>query len=155
MEEKVVNYLIKNGIKITTVESCTGGMIASEIVNISGASSIFEAGFVTYSEKAKCNMVGVSMDTITKYNVVSKEVAGEMAEGGAVTADADLAISVTGVAGPGGGTKEIPVGTVCFGVYYKGSLNTYKYVFEGDRMSVRKSAVDKSFELIAKVLGIA
>ena len=154
MEEKVVNYLIKNNIKITTVESCTGGMIASEIVNVSGASSIFEAGFVTYSEKAKCGMVGVSMDTITKYNVVSEEVAGEMAKGGAMTAKADLAISVTGVAGPGGGTKDIPVGTVCFGIYYKEIVKTYKFMFAGDRMDVRRSAVIKAFELLADILEI-
>ena len=133
---------------ITTVESCTGGLIASRIVNVSGASNVFSEGYITYSEAAKIKMVGVKRETIDKYNVVSREVAYEMAQGGAKTAKADVAVSVTGVAGPGGGTEEIPVGTVCIGVYCAGKIITGKYLFSGDRFQIRNAAVDKAFEMV-------
>ena len=122
MEEKIVRFLNEHNMMITTVESCTGGLIAARLVNVSGASNVFSEGYITYSEDAKAKMVGVNPETIKKYNVVSEEVAYEMASGGAKTANADVAVSVTGVAGPLGGTKDIPVGTVCIGVYYKNKV---------------------------------
>lgn len=148
MEEKIVRFLNEHNMTITTVESCTGGLIAARLVNVSGASNVFSEGYVTYSENAKAKMVGVNPETIEKYNVVSEEVAYEMASGGAKTANADVAVSVTGVAGPLGGTKEIPVGTVCIGVYYKNKVITGKFLFNGDRLQVRKQAVDKALEMV-------
>lgn len=148
MEEKIVRFLNEHNMTITTVESCTGGLIAARLVNVSGASNVFSEGYVTYSENAKAKMVGVNPETIEKYNVVSEEVAYEMASGGAKTANADVAVSVTGVAGPLGGTKEIPVGTVCIGVYYKNKVITGKYLFNGDRLQVRNQAVDKALEMV-------
>ncbi|MCI5601934.1 MAG: CinA family protein [Lachnospiraceae bacterium] len=148
MEEKIVRFLNEHNMTITTVESCTGGLIAARLVNVSGASNVFSEGYVTYSENAKAKMVGVNPETIEKYNVVSEEVAYEMASGGAKTANADVAVSVTGVAGPLGGTKEIPVGTVCIGVYYKNNVITGKFLFNGDRLQVRNQAVDKAFEMV-------
>lgn len=148
MEEKIVRFLNEHDMMITTVESCTGGLIAARIVNVSGASNVFSEGYVTYSEDAKTKMVGVNPETIKKYNVVSEEVAYEMASGGAKTANADVAVSVTGVAGPLGGTKDIPVGTVCIGVYYKNKVITEKFLFNGDRLQVRNQAVDKALEMV-------
>lgn len=148
MEEKIVRFLNEHNMTITTVESCTGGLIAARLVNVSGASNVFSEGYITYSEEAKAKMVGVNPETIKKYNVVSEEVAYEMASGGAKTANADVAVSVTGVAGPLGGTKEIPVGTVCIGVYYKNKVITGKFLFNGDRLQVRNQAVDKALEMV-------
>lgn len=151
MEELIVEYLKNNHLKITTVESCTGGMIATRIVGVSGASQVFEQGYVTYSNEAKQKMVNVNPDTINKYNVVSNEVAKEMALGGMKVSGADIAVSVTGLAGPSGGTEEIPVGTMCIGVCDKNKCIAEKYVFEGDRQSIRESACDKAFELLKNV----
>ena len=148
MEEKIVRFLNEHNMMITTVESCTGGLIAARLVNVSGASNVFSEGYITYSEDAKAKMVGVNPETIKKYNVVSEEVAYEMASGGAKTANADVAVSVTGVAGPLGGTKAIPVGTVCIGVYYKNKVITEKFLFNGDRLQVRNQAVDKALEMV-------
>lgn len=148
MEEKIVRFLNEHNMMITTVESCTGGLIAARLVNVSGASNVFSEGYVTYSEDAKTKMVGVNPETIKKYNVVSEEVAYEMASGGAKTANADVAVSVTGVAGPLGGTKDIPVGTVCIGVYYKNKVITEKFLLNGDRLQVRNQAVDKALEMV-------
>lgn len=148
MEEKIVRFLNEHNMTITTVESCTGGLIAARLVNVSGASNVFSEGYITYSEDAKAKMVGVNPETIKKYNVVSEEVAYEMASGGAKTANADVAVSVTGVAGPLGGTKEIPVGTVCIGVYYKNKVITGKFLLNGDRLQVRNQAVDKALEMV-------
>ncbi|CCZ04706.1 competence damage-inducible protein A [uncultured Eubacterium sp.] len=148
MEEKIVRFLNEHNMMITTVESCTGGLIAARLVNVSGASNVFSEGYITYSEDAKAKMVGVNPETIKKYNVVSEEVAYEMASGGAKTANADVAVSVTGVAGPLGGTKDIPVGTVCIGVYYKNKVITEKFLFNGDRLQVRNQAVDKALEMV-------
>lgn len=148
MEEKIVRFLNEHNMMITTVESCTGGLIAARLVNVSGASNVFSEGYVTYSEDAKTKMVGVNPETIKKYNVVSEEVAYEMASGGAKTANADVAVSITGVAGPLGGTKDIPVGTVCIGVYYKNKVITEKFLFNGDRLQVRNQAVDKTLEMV-------
>ena len=148
MEEKIVRFLNEHNMMITTVESCTGGLIAARLVNVSGASNVFSEGYITYSEDAKAKMVDVNPETIKKYNVVSEEVAYEMASGGAKTANADVAVSVTGVAGPLGGTKDIPVGTVCIGVYYKNKVITEKFLFNGDRLQVRNQAVDKALEMV-------
>jgi PncC family amidohydrolase len=154
MEEKIVEFLIKNNLTITTVESCTGGLIAARIVNVSGASYVFKEGYVTYSEESKIKLVNVKRNTIDKYNVVSKEVAYEMALGGAKAACADVSVSVTGVAGPNGGTLDIPVGTICIGVYYKGKVSVIKVLLEGDRLHIRNAAVDKALEFLAELLQI-
>lgn len=152
MEEWIVKYLSEHKMTMTTVESCTGGMIASRIVNVSGASEVFEEGFVTYSNHAKETLVHVKQETINRYNVVSNEVAAEMALGGIEVSGADVAVSVTGLAGPNGGTDEIPVGTVCIGICVKGVLKTNRYVFSGDRMSIRISACEKALEVLKKML---
>ena len=112
LEETLVHTLKKKGLTIATAESCTGGMIAQRLTNVSGASEVFGFGFVTYWEQAKAKMVGVEPAVIAKYNVVSAPVAAQMALGAAEAAGADIAVSVTGLAGPNGGEAVRPVGTV-------------------------------------------
>lgn len=152
MKEWLVAFLKENNMSITTAESCTGGMIASEIVEVSGASNVFFEGYITYSEEAKAKLLNVSPNTISKYGVVSVEVAAEMAKGAATAAKADVAISTTGVAGPFGGSKENPVGTVCIGCYIKGRIYTPKCHFEGDRQMIRKSATKYAIKYICGLL---
>lgn len=134
--------LKQKNIKISGAESCTGGMVAAEITSVGGISAVFSESFVTYSNDSKHRNLGVSEETLAKFGAVSEECAGEMAEGAAVRSGADIAFSVTGIAGPTGGTKEKPVGTVCFGLFFKGKTVTATAHFKGDRESIRKASVD-------------
>ena len=140
---KTLGEILKlKNIKISGAESCTGGMVAAEITSVDGISAVFNESFVTYSNDAKHRNLGVSLETLEKFGAVSEECAGEMAQGAAARSRADIAFSVTGIAGPTGGTKEKPVGTVCFGVFFKGKTVTTTAHFKGDRESVRRSSVD-------------
>lgn len=140
---KTLGEILKlKNIKISGAESCTGGMVAAEITSVDGISAVFNESFVTYSNDAKHRNLGVSEETLKKFGAVSEECAGEMAQGAAARSGADIAFSVTGIAGPTGGTKEKPVGTVCFGVFFKGVTLTRTAHFKGDRESVRRSSVD-------------
>lgn len=112
LEEKIVSLLQEKGWKIASAESCSGGMIASRLVNVSGVSDVFEEGYITYSNAAKHKLLGVSKQSLGQYGAVSSQVAGEMALGAARQARARAAIAVTGIAGPGGGTPQKPVGLV-------------------------------------------
>lgn len=108
----VVKYMIKNRSMLCTAESCTGGMVAQTVTAVSGASQMFAGGICCYSEKMKMKLLGVRKQTLDKYSVYSKEVAGEMSAGALEMYDADYAVGITGIAGPGGGTVDKPVGTV-------------------------------------------
>lgn len=146
----LISALSKKGKKLTTVESCTGGMIAAEITSVPGASNVFEGGFVAYSERLKEKLLGVSAAVISKNGVVSPEVAEDMAEGALKRTDADIAVAVTGYAGPGGGVKNAPVGTVWFAIAVKDDCFTRTFRFEGDRDAVREQTVAKAIELLAE-----
>ena len=152
MEEKLVSILLENRMIITTVESCTGGLIASKIVNVSGASNVLKEGFITYANSAKETYAGVLKDTLDKYGAVSKEVALEMAQGVAEKTGADVAISVTGIAGPDGGTKEKPVGLVYIGCAYKDEVTAREFRFDGDRYEIRRQAVDEAISMAVEML---
>lgn len=152
LEYSIYELLKKNQCKITTAESATGGMIASTLINVPGISEFFEQGYVTYSNHAKIKMIGVSAETIERYGVVSSETAADMAESAARKAECDAAVSVTGVAGPDGGTKECPVGLVYIGCYVKGKTVTERHLFEGDRTKVRTSATQSALLLLKKML---
>lgn len=152
MEENLVRILFERALKITTAESCTGGMIASTLVNVAGVSDVFESGYITYSEESKMRILGVKRETLEKYTVYSEEVAREMAEGAARTAGADVALSITGIAGPDGGTADFPVGLCYIGCYYNGETAVVRHVFEGDRQQVRKQAVQAAIELAISTL---
>lgn len=150
--EEIIEVLKQRKYLITTVESCTGGLVAASIVDVNGASSVFEKGYVTYSDNAKEQMVGVSSNIIEEYGVVSTQVAEEMVQCGMQVANADCGIATTGIAGPTGGTKECPVGTVCIAVGVKNRIVSKKYIFNGNRTSVRHQAVEKAFEMLSEVL---
>lgn len=141
------------GIMLATVESCTGGLIAATLTAIAGSSDVVDRGFVTYSNEAKNELVGVPMDLIAAHGAVSEDVARAMATGGVTHSRATIAVSVTGVAGPGGGTAAKPVGLVCFGLAYRGAPTvSTRAVFPGDRTAIRAATVAKAFALIRERL---
>ncbi|SEQ76368.1 nicotinamide-nucleotide amidase [Rosenbergiella nectarea] len=136
------HHLRQSQATLTTAESCTGGGIAKAITDVSGCSDYFEGGIVTYSERCKQRYLGVLPDTLRQHGVVSEAVAQEMAEGACLAFSAHYAISVTGYAGPGGGTEDKPVGTVCFGfVSAQGSSTTHTCHFSGSRETIRQQSV--------------
>jgi PncC family amidohydrolase len=150
--EAVVNKLKDAGMTVTTVESCTGGLLSATLVDVSGASDVFYQGVVTYANEAKVRLVGVKEATLQAHGAVSEETAREMAEGGAKAANADAALSVTGIAGPGGGTKEKPVGLVYIGCYVNGKTIVKKNIFKGNRREVREQSVETALELLLECL---
>lgn len=152
LEMQVYSLLKDKKLTLTTAESATGGMIASKLINVPGISEFFTEGYVTYSNAAKVKMIGVDATVIEKYGVVSCEVAENMACSAARTANADMALSVTGVAGPDGGTEACPVGTVCIGCYYKGRTFVERHIFNGDRQSVRTQATDCALKLLIECI---
>ena len=147
-ENKLLELLSKHNLKIATAESCTGGLVAGVLCDISGISSHFEEGYITYSEEAKMKNLGVLSETLEHQGVVSCEVAEEMAMGAAERANADCAIATTGVAGPTGGTDENPVGTVCFACVVKNQVLTERMIFEGNRMEIRMQAAVYAIEML-------
>ena len=152
LEETVVHTLQANGLTIATAESCTGGMIAQRLTSVSGASEVFGYGFVTYWEQAKAKLVGVDPAVIAQYNVVSAPVAAQMALGAAKAAGADIAVSVTGLAGPGGGDAVRPVGTVYLGAARGDKAYVKKlFVSRPDRALIRARAAQTALELALRL----
>ncbi|WP_336983595.1 MULTISPECIES: nicotinamide-nucleotide amidase [unclassified Cedecea] len=143
LSQRVGNGLGQLGATVTTAESCTGGWIAKVITDVAGSSAWFERGFVTYSNEAKHQLIGVNETTLEAYGAVSKGVVLEMAQGALAAAKADYAVSVSGIAGPDGGTPEKPVGTVWFGFADKHGRTLAKVQrFDGDRNAVRRQATE-------------
>ena len=140
IEEVVAKMLVENNLKIAVAESCTGGMVSASLINYPGISSVFMEGCVTYSNEAKMKSLGVKKETLDVYGAVSPECAKEMAAGVAARYNTNVGIATTGIAGPGGGTDEKPVGLVYFGIYINGKVISKKYVFNGDRQGVRERA---------------
>lgn len=133
--------LLQRKATVTAAESCTGGWIAKVLTDIAGSSQWFERGFVTYSNEAKQALVGVSEESLARYGAVSEQVVREMAEGALKEAQADYALSVSGIAGPDGGSSEKPVGTVWFGFAASGQKTlAQRQIFTGDREAVRRQA---------------
>ena len=154
LEDVIVNTLTKKELTITTAESCTGGLLAGRIINASGASAVYNQGYITYSNKAKRKEIEVRKETLKKYGAVSKRTAKEMAKGAALVADADVALSVTGIAGPDGGTEEKPVGLVYIGCYYNGKTVVEEHHFKGTRREVRDLTVVCALNLLRKCITI-
>ncbi len=157
MDKHLMNeaaYLLKQlqaqGLMVGTVESCTGGLIAGSLTEIAGSSAVVERGFVTYSNEAKNELVGVPMPLIEQYGAVSEPVARAMAEGGLARSQADIVVSVTGVAGPGGGSGEKPVGLVHFGCAAKGqpTLHQRHRFADRGRGYIRRETILQAFRLI-------
>jgi len=144
--------LSEKSLMVATAESCTGGLVAAAITDISGSSGWFERGFVTYSNEAKTTMLGVPAKLIRDHGAVSEEVARAMVEGALLNSRAQVALSITGVAGPTGGTPEKPVGMVCFGWSNRITTRTETQRFPGDRQQIRRQAAEHAmrglFELV-------
>ena len=144
LEKSLVNMLLQKDLTIGTVESCTGGMIAARLTNVAGVSEVFKNGLVTYSNKAKRKLVGVKKETLDKYGAVSKQVAKEMVKGMVHQYKADVAIAVTGIAGPDGGSEEKPVGLVYIATFVCGVTTVKEYHFSGNREKIRDNTVVKA-----------
>ena len=137
---------------IAVAESCTGGLLSSSLTSIPGASSYFNCGFITYSNESKIKMLNVDSQTIELFGAVSERVACEMALGAGQHSQSDLAISVTGIAGPSGGTAEKPVGMVCFGFYVEGEVSTTTQFFSGVRSEIVSESIAFALtELTSKI----
>lgn len=139
----------RRGLRLVTAESCTGGLIAAALTAIPGSSDVVDRGFVTYSNAAKTEMLGVPADLIASVGAVSEAVAARMAEGALAHSGADLAVSVTGVAGPGGGSAEKPVGLVWFGIAARQlPTQTTRLLFPGDRTDIRRRSVALALQIM-------
>lgn len=147
---RVIEIFREKGLSLALAESCTGGMIAETITNVAGASDIFYGSAVTYVNSAKEHILGVTRETLEKHGAVSSECAEEMACGARRVYGADVAMSVTGIAGPGGGSEGKPVGTVWFGLATKDGAETFRRRFDGDRAAVRRQTVEEVLRRLAE-----
>ncbi len=149
--KEVSKKLHENNLSLVSAESCTGGWVAKKMTDLAGSSAIFDRGFVTYSNQAKQEMLGVSKVSLDKHGAVSEQVVAEMVVGALKNSQADIALSISGIAGPAGGTDEKPVGTVCFGWMKRGEKAVVKTILiAGDRDKIRKQAVEFSLEGVIK-----
>lgn len=144
--------LAAGSLKITCAESCTGGLLAAAFTELPGSSAWFETGFVTYSNEAKQRLLGVSAESLRREGAVSETVAREMASGACAAAAADYALAITGIAGPGGGSAEKPVGTVCFGLACREGASARTAHFCGTRSEIRRQAADFAIAWLAQTL---
>lgn len=149
---QLVNELIERKMKISTAESCTGGLLAALITQAAGASEIFEESIVTYSNEAKMRELGVKHETLAEHGAVSADTAYEMCTGICAHTGADIGIGITGIAGPGGGTPEKPVGTVFIGICVCGRTRILEKHFNGDRDSVRAQTCYTAIEAVLDML---
>lgn len=142
--QKLVDILIEKNLKIATAESCTGGLLAKNITDVSGSSSVFDMGIVSYANRIKNEFLGVSNEVLSTVGAVSPETAEAMARGIVKTADADVGVGITGIAGPTGGTKDKPVGLVYYSIFIKREekLILEKLLLTGDRNSIRNQTVE-------------
>ena len=149
--KNLVRLLTKKKLKLSVAESCTGGMLASSITSISGASKIFDLGLITYSNQAKIKILKINKNIIKKYGAVSNECCSEMVENLSKISKANINVSITGIAGPKGGTKEKPVGLVYIGVKKGNKIQVNKCLFKAkNRSSIQKATVRKALNLILR-----
>ena len=152
LETAVVRGLMAAGKTVTTAESCTGGLVASRLTDVPGSSEVFARGFVTYSNEAKSELLGVKEETLRAHGAVSEEVAAEMAAGARRVSGADFAVSITGIAGPGGGSEDKPVGRVCFGIATAEGVTTYLENHPRSRVDFKRQASQRALDLVRRAL---
>lgn len=152
LEKAVADLLTANRLSIVTVESCTGGLLAARLINVPGISEVFKAGLVTYANKAKRRLAGVKKSTLDKYGAVSEQTAREMAKGAALLHKADVAVSITGIAGPDGGTEKKPVGLVYIACCVCGTVTVKEFHFSGNRSKIRESSVSYALSLMRECI---
>lgn len=148
---ELASVLKRSGFSLACAESCTGGLASAAITDVPGSSGYFLGGIVAYSNPAKTNVLHIHSDTINKNGAVSEETALAMVRGAATVFKADCAFSITGIAGPGGGTRDKPVGTVWFGFFVRESVSSKKMLFPGDRTAIREAAVDFALAVITRL----
>lgn len=151
---KLVETLQQRHLLLSTAESCTGGLLAGKLIEVPGASDVYSEGFITYSNRAKEERLNVLRSTLLTHGAVSAECAIEMAQGAARVSDSDIGLSTTGIAGPGGGSADKPVGLVYIGISNCGIARAVECHFEGDRGSVRTQAVEAALGLLEEELGL-
>ena len=149
---KISNLLKQKSLKLATAESCTGGLIAHTITNISGSSEFFDRGVVSYSNESKMKLLDVPEDLLIQYGAVSKEVAKAMANGIRTKSNVDIGLSTTGIAGPGGGTDKKPVGLVYIGISTKDDVMAKKFVFDGSRLENKENACSAALKMVLEVI---
>lgn len=152
LESVVIDLLRDHSKVLATAESCTGGMLASRLINVSGASSVYKEGLVAYANEAKIKYLDVKEETLKKFGAVSPEVAMEMCDNLYQKSDADVTVSVTGIAGPNGGTEEKPVGLVYFGINFMGNTTIYRKVFNGNREMIRLRSTIFALNMLREML---
>ena len=152
LEETVVNLLKEKELTLTTAESCTGGMLGARLTNVPGVSDVYKQGFNTYSNRAKRKMLDVKKNTLKDYGAVSDKTAKEMAKNGAFITGSDVCVSITGIAGPGGGTPEKPVGLVYIACCYHDNITVNEYHFKGEREKVRENTVVRALTLLRECI---
>ncbi len=152
LETRLVAMCRARDATLATAESCTGGLVAERITSVPGASAVFVGGVVSYANAAKCELLGVPPSVLDRYGAVSAACAEAMAVGVRERLMADAAVSVTGIAGPDGGTPEKPVGLVWFGIATAGGARTERHIFSGDREAVRRQASDRALALLAEAV---
>lgn len=152
MEHKLVELLKNKNYSISFAESCTCGLLASKIGNVPGASDVFNESYVTYANLSKIKILGVREETLETYGAVSCQTALEMSKGVKNISNSDIGIGITGIAGPGGGTNEKPVGLVYISVCTPTEHAYERYIFDGDRYNVRNSAANKAIEIVINLL---
>ena len=150
--KKIIRKLIKDSITISTAESCTGGLLAYTITKNKDSSKIYQGGYITYSNKLKIRNLNVKKTTIKKYGAVSKETAKEMVRGLFVKTKTNICISTTGIAGPGGGSKNKPIGLIYIGIRVNGKVEILKKNFKGSRIEIQKNCVNLIFKYLSKLI---
>ena len=152
IEQEVVELLRENDWKVTFAESCTGGLLAARLVNVPGASEVFKCSVVTYSNKSKRKLLGVHKRTLKSFGAVSAQTASEMALGALRELTGDIAVSITGIAGPGGGIEEKPVGLVYIGCNVLGEVSVKECHFDGERLDIRMQSVEEALVFLKECL---
>lgn len=152
LEKAVVDLLLANKLTISTVESCTGGLLAARLINVPGVSEVFKSGYITYSNKAKRRLLGIKKNLLLKHGAVSEQIAREMAKGAALVSKADVTVSITGIAGPDGGTEDKPVGLVYIGCNVCGRITVKECHFSGNRAKIRENTVSSALSLMRECI---
>lgn len=148
LEESIVALLKEKNLTLTTAESCTGGMLSARLTNVSGVSEVFKQGFVAYSNRAKRKLLDVKKNTLKTYGAVSEKTAKEMAKNGAFITGSDICVSITGLAGPDGGTETTPVGLVYIACAYQNELRIREFHFKGNRQKIRELSTVNALTLL-------
>lgn len=150
--EALVKILRERELKVTFAESCTGGLLGAILTSVSGASEVFDGSIVSYANEVKADKLGVDRNTLATVGAVSEDSARQMALGACKAFSADCAAAITGIAGPGGGTSEKPVGTVFISAAFNGNVKVEHFLFSGDRTAVRDQSVAKALDMLTEIL---